>query len=31
HFCCARCAQPFYGSKHFENKGLAYCFFFGCC
>ncbi|CAF2110727.1 unnamed protein product [Rotaria magnacalcarata] len=25
HFCCARCAQPFYGSKHFENKGLAYC------
>ncbi|CAF1108964.1 unnamed protein product [Adineta steineri] len=25
HFCCARCGQPFYGSKHFENKGLAYC------
>ena len=25
HFCCARCAQPFYGTKHFENKGLAYC------
>ena len=25
HFCCARCAQPFRGSKHFENKGLAYC------
>ncbi len=25
HFCCARCGQPFLGSKHFENKGLAYC------
>ncbi|CAF0829431.1 unnamed protein product [Adineta ricciae] len=25
HFCCARCGQPFYGSKHFENKGLPYC------
>ena len=25
HFCCARCSQPFRGSKHFEDKGLAYC------
>ncbi|CAF3448414.1 unnamed protein product [Rotaria socialis] len=25
HFCCTRCAQPFYGSKHYENNGLAYC------
>lgn len=25
HFCCARCAQPFLGSKHFEHKGAAYC------
>ncbi|CAF1266367.1 unnamed protein product [Adineta steineri] len=25
HFCCARCAQPFLGNKHFEHKGLAYC------
>ncbi|CAF3159464.1 unnamed protein product [Rotaria sp. Silwood2] len=25
HFCCARCAQPFHGSKHYENNGLAYC------
>ncbi|UJR09881.1 hypothetical protein I4U23_014103 [Adineta vaga] len=38
HFCCARCGQPFLGSKHFEYKGLAYCetdyhFLFGssCC
>ncbi|CAF1155382.1 unnamed protein product [Rotaria sordida] len=25
HFCCARCGQPFCGSKHYENNGLAYC------
>jgi len=25
HFSCARCAQPFRGSKHFEHRGLAYC------
>ena len=25
HFACARCAQPFRGSKHFEHRGLAYC------
>lgn len=25
HFACAKCEQPFNGSKHYEKKGLAYC------
>lgn len=25
HFVCAKCEKPFYGNRHYEKKGLAYC------
>ncbi|XP_048745158.1 LIM and senescent cell antigen-like-containing domain protein 1 isoform X1 [Ostrea edulis] len=25
HFVCAKCERPFYGTRHYEKKGLAYC------
>ncbi|XP_078738727.1 LIM and senescent cell antigen-like-containing domain protein 1 [Lampetra fluviatilis] len=25
HFVCARCEKPFFGSRHYERRGLAYC------
>ncbi|KAH7645847.1 LIM zinc finger domain containing stck [Dermatophagoides farinae] len=25
HFVCAKCEKPFFGHKHYEKKGLAYC------
>ncbi|XP_065059889.1 LIM and senescent cell antigen-like-containing domain protein 1 [Rhopilema esculentum] len=25
HFCCAQCEKPFYGHRHYEKNGLAYC------
>lgn len=25
HFVCAKCERPFFGTRHYEKKGLAYC------
>ncbi|KAI4459399.1 lim domain-containing protein [Holotrichia oblita] len=25
HFVCAKCEKPFFGHRHYEKKGLAYC------
>lgn len=25
HFACAKCEKPFFGHRHYEKKGLAYC------
>ncbi|XP_052783321.1 uncharacterized protein LOC128219541 [Mya arenaria] len=25
HFVCAKCEKPFFGTRHYEKKGLAYC------
>ena len=25
HFVCTKCEKPFYGSRYYEKRGLAYC------